>query len=126
MVAWSSAVLGDLPEVIGTSQVAFDLLKPGQNAAFALAGASWHAYARALRGEWDELVASVDRLRHLWIEGDRPAAAYAVQGFLSGIDWARNRGADDQHDRWREVADDDHWQIPGGAPGGGTGGRLAP
>ena len=72
MVAWASAVLGDLPEVIGASQTAIDLVQPGQNAGFALAGASWNAYARALRGEWDELVTSVDGLRQLLDRG-RPS-----------------------------------------------------
>jgi len=106
MVAWASAVLGDLPEVIRASQTALDLVQPGQNAGFALAGASWVSYARALRGEWDEMASGIEALRQRWIDGDRPAAAFALQGFLSGVDWARNRGADELHDRWRSVADD--------------------
>jgi hypothetical protein len=106
MVAWASAALGDLPETIRASQTAIDLVQPGQNAGFSLAGASWSTYARALRGEWEEMAPAIDDLRQRWIEGDRPAAAYALQGFLSGIGWARNRGEQELHDRWRAVADD--------------------
>lgn len=116
MVAWASAVLGDLPTVLSTSQTAIDLVQPGQNAGFALAGASWNAYARALRGEWDELVVSIEGLRQRWIDGDRPAAAYGLQGFLSGIDWARNRDAEDHYQRWRSVADEIISRFPEGSP----------
>jgi class 3 adenylate cyclase len=106
MVAWASAALGDLPETIRASQMAIELVQPGQNAGFSLAGASWSTYARALRGEWEVMVSAIDELRQRWIEGDRPAAAYALQGFLSGIGWARNRGEEELHNRWRGVADD--------------------
>ncbi len=116
MVAWSSAVLGDLSAVIESSQTAVDLVQPGQSAGFALAGGSWNAYARALRGEWDELVAGIERLRLLWIAADRPAAAYGLQGFLSGIAWARNRSADQYLARWCDVADEIIGRFPAGHP----------
>lgn len=116
MVAWSSAVLGDLEEAVRSSQTAIDLLLPGQNAGFALAGASWNSYARALRGEWDELLTAVEGLRHRWLDGGRPAAAYGLQGFLSGIDWARNRGASEYYDRWCSVADEIIGRFPAGHP----------
>jgi class 3 adenylate cyclase len=116
MVAWASAVLGDLPEVVRTSQVAMDLIEPGQTNGFALAGASWNSYARALQGQWEALVSSIESLRHVWMEGDRPAAAYALQGFLSGIDWARNRGDDQRYDRWRAIAEEIIGRFPDGHP----------
>lgn len=104
MVAWTSALLGDLEEVIEVSDEAVALVQPGQNPGFALAAASWHAYAAAFTGRWDELVANIEHLRRLWIDADRPAAGYGLQGFLSGLDWARNRGEDELLQRWSEVA----------------------
>lgn len=104
MVAWSSVLLGELPRAIEAAEVAISLIQPGQNAGFALAGASWNAYARALRGEWDEMRSSTENLRQRWLEAERPAAAYALQGPLSAIDWARNRGEEDLFERWRAVA----------------------
>jgi hypothetical protein len=73
---------------------------------FALASTSWSAYTRALMGDWARTEASLDDLRRRWIDAGRPSAAYALQGVLSGLDWARNRGADAAVDRWREVANE--------------------
>jgi len=105
MVAWSSVLLGELPEAIEAAEHAISLVQPGQNAGFALAGASWNAYARALRGDWDEMRGSVEGLRQRWLEAERPAAAYALQGLLSAVDWARTRGEEELLERWRSVAD---------------------
>jgi hypothetical protein len=116
MVAWASAALGDLPETIRAAETAIGLVQPGQNAGFSLAGASWSTYARALRGEWELMAPAIDDLRQRWIEGDRPAAAYALQGFLSGIAWARNRGDEDLYNRWRAVADDIIGRFADGHP----------
>jgi class 3 adenylate cyclase len=104
MVAWASALLGDLAHTIEESDEAMALVQPGQNPGFAIGGASWRAYAAAMAGRWDELVSNVERLRRLWIDAERPAASYSLQGFLSGIDWARNRGEDGLQERWSEVA----------------------
>jgi hypothetical protein len=104
MVAWTSALLGDLADVIKQSDEAIALVQPGQNPGFAIAVASWHAYAAAMMGPWDDLVVEVERLRRLWIDAERPAASYGLQGLLSGLDWARNRGEDALLQRWTEVA----------------------
>ncbi|TMB55513.1 MAG: hypothetical protein E6J47_06640 [Chloroflexi bacterium] len=103
MVAWTSAMLGDLPQVVESSDAALALLQPGQNPGFAMGGASWQAYAAALMGRWDDLAASAERLRRAWIEAERPAASYGLQGLLSAMDWARGRGEDELMQRWREV-----------------------
>ena len=104
MVAWTSAMLGDLPQVVDSSAAALALLQPGQSPGYGVNSTSWQAYAAALTGRWDDLVASAERLRHLWLEADRPAASYGLQGLLSAIDWARGRGEDELLQRWREVA----------------------
>jgi hypothetical protein len=104
MVAWSSALIGDLPQVLESSAAAMALIQPGQNAGFSVGCASWNAYAQALIGSWEPMVTTVDWLRARWFEAERPAASYGLQGPLSAIDWARNRGQDDLVERWGDVA----------------------
>src|SRR5207237_181974 len=102
-VAWSSALIGDLPQVLESSAAAMALIQPGQNAGFSVGCASWYAYAEALIGGWEALSSTLDWLRARWFEAERPAASYGLQGPLSGIDWARNRSDEDQDARWGEV-----------------------
>jgi class 3 adenylate cyclase len=104
MVAWTSVLMGDLPRVLDSSATSMNQIQPGQNAGFAVGGASWHAYALALIGSWEPLVSTVDWLRARWIEAERPAASYGLQGPLSAVDWARNRRDEALLDRWEEVA----------------------
>ena len=114
MVAWTSSLLGDLPQVIEASQTAMSAVQPGQNPGFALGCASWNAYAQSLIGDWDALLRSVEFLRSRWLEAERLAASHALQGLLSGIDWARNRSEDELVRRWRDVADEIISRLSGG------------
>jgi class 3 adenylate cyclase len=104
VLAWGSTQLGELDEAVAAADAAMAQLQPGQNVVFAVAAASWSGYARALQGDWASTAASVDDLRRRWLDAGRPAAAYALQGILSGVDWARNRGDDASFDRWHAVA----------------------
>ena len=104
MLAWGSIQLGDLDQAVAAADAAMAQLQPGQNMTFAVAGASWSAYGRALQGDWASTAASVDDLRRRWMDAGRPAAAYGLQGILSGVDWARNRGDESSFDRWHPVA----------------------
>jgi hypothetical protein len=106
MIAWTSAMLGDLPQLVESATAALALVEPGQNAGFSLGSASWIAYAQAMFGDWGVLVPTIEDLRNRWIDEERPAASFALQGFLSGIDWARNRGDGDLLDRWLAPATD--------------------
>ena len=105
VLAWGSIQLGRLEQAITASDASLALLQPGQNMVFALAAPSWSAYAGALQGDWLRTEASTDDLRRRWHDAGRPAAAYALQGLLSAVDWARNRGADASLDRWREIGE---------------------
>ena len=104
MIAWTSSALGDLAALRQAARTAISLVQPGQNPGFSLGGDSWAAYDAALAGTWEELVTRDEDLRNRWVDFERPAASYSLQGLLSGIDWARNRGETDVLDRWREVA----------------------
>jgi hypothetical protein len=116
MVAWSSAMLGDLASVVESSEAGLALVQPGENPAWGMHSASWRTYAAALMGRWDHLVATVERFRRLWLEGGRPAAGYGLQGLLSATDWARGRGEDEQLQRWREMAGEIISQFDPGHP----------
>jgi class 3 adenylate cyclase len=105
MVAWMSLKLGDLRRATEAAEAAVTEVQPGQTPGFALGGASWRAYAAALvGGSWTDLVLVLDENLRRWVNAERPAASYALQGFLSGIDWARNRGEIEILERWRDVA----------------------
>ena len=104
VLAWGSAQLGELEEAAAAADAAVAQLQPGQNMTFAVASGSWSAYVSALRGNWASTEAGVDDLRRRWLDAGRPAAAYALQGILSGVDWARNRGDEASFDRWQPVA----------------------
>jgi class 3 adenylate cyclase len=106
VLAWGAVQLGELDEAAAAADAGLALLQPAQNMPFVLASASWSAYARALMGDWPRTEASLDDLRRRWIDAGRLSAAYALQGMLSGLDWARNRGADAAVDRWRDVANE--------------------
>ena len=105
VLAWGTVLLGRLDEAATAADAAVALLQPGQNLPFVLASSSWSAYVGALRGDWSRTEASLDDLWRRWLDAGRTAAAYALQGVLSGIDWARNRGADTPLERWREVSE---------------------
>ena len=100
MVAWMSAHLGDLPEVIKAATSATELVQPGQNISFSLGAPVWIAYAQGLIGDWPGLSSAVEELRRRWLDLERPAWSFSLQGFLTGTDWARNRGEDELVERW--------------------------
>jgi class 3 adenylate cyclase len=105
MVGWSSAILGDFDQAREAANRALALVQPGQNPGFAVGSAAWRAYGAYMLGDWDDLVAAVEVCRQQWMDADRPAAGYALHGFLAGCEAARRRGDDARAMRWREVAD---------------------
>jgi class 3 adenylate cyclase len=116
MVAWSSALLGDLDETIRISADGLALVQPGQVPAWTLHLVSWRIYALTLVGQWDEAMAMADRAYQLWIESGRHAAGYALRGFMSAIDIGRARGDDGTVQLYASVYD----EISGAFPEGGA------
>jgi class 3 adenylate cyclase len=104
VAAWTSALLGDLQQGLEHAEAGLALVQPGQNPGFFIGCASWLGYIGALQGRWELLVSGLDQLRALWIDSERTAASYGLQGLISGIDWARNRGEDQLFDRWQAIA----------------------
>jgi hypothetical protein len=58
-----------------------------------------------LLGRWDEALAMSERARHLWVESGKPAAGYAMRGFIAAIDVARARQDDPLAETYREILD---------------------
>jgi class 3 adenylate cyclase len=91
MVAWCSALLGDLEEAERNSAVGLAGIQPGQVPAWTLHLVSWRIYLLTLLGRWDEAVQMGERARQLWLEAGKPAAGYANRGFQAIVDIARAR-----------------------------------
>jgi hypothetical protein len=91
VMAWASALVGDLGEADRVSAATLALLQPGQGPAWALHAVAWRIYTLNLLGRWDEAIAMGHRAEELWIETGRSAAGYATRGFISALDIARAR-----------------------------------
>ncbi len=103
MVAWTSALLGDLAETERISASGLDFLRPGQAVSWALTVAAWRPYALAILGRWDDAITSGYHARTLWIESGSPSGGYAVHGFIAALDIARARQDAQIVEQYREV-----------------------
>jgi hypothetical protein len=105
MVAWSSALLGDLDEADRVSAQGLAQVQPGQVPAWALHIVAWRIYALTLLGRWDDALQMGERARQLWLEARKPSAGYAVRGFIAAIDVAHSRQDDRLAESYREILD---------------------
>jgi class 3 adenylate cyclase/tetratricopeptide (TPR) repeat protein len=85
VAAWASVMLGDLDDAVQLSREGLRLVQPGQVPAWALHLVAWRTYALALRGDWDEALATGERARQLWVESGASAAGYANRGFMAAL-----------------------------------------
>jgi class 3 adenylate cyclase len=106
MVAWASALLGDLGQVERATASALGLFQSGQAHWWGLHSASWRAYALTLLGRWDEALAVAEHARKIWAEGGLIPAAYTVHGFIAALDIGRARHEGQLVDRYRAVLDE--------------------
>jgi len=103
MVTWSSALLGDLEEAERISAQGLAQIQPGQVPAWTLHLVAWRTYVLTLLGRWDEALAMGERARQLWLEAMKPAAGYALRGFMAAIDVARARQDEGRAEAYREI-----------------------
>jgi class 3 adenylate cyclase len=106
MVAWASALLGDLAETDRTTAAALALFQSGQVHWWGLHSAAWRAYALTLLGRWDEALTIAEHARKIWAEGGLIPAAYCVHGFIAALDIGRARRDSQLVDRYRAVLDE--------------------
>ena len=106
VIAWGSALLGELEEADRISATALAGLQPGQAPTWALHAAAWRTYALTLRGRWDMALAAADRAVQMWVEAGRISAGYAMRGFLAAVDVARARQDDSAFAKFKEVIEE--------------------
>jgi class 3 adenylate cyclase len=106
MVAWASALLGDLAQADRSTASALGLFQSGQVHWWALHSAAWRAYALTLLGRWDEALAVAEHARKIWAEGGLIPAAYCVHGFIAALDVGRARHDSQLVERYRAVLDE--------------------
>jgi class 3 adenylate cyclase len=106
MVAWASALLGDLAHADRSTASALGLFQSGQVHWWGLHSAAWRAYALTLLGRWDEALAVAEHARKIWAEGGLIPAAYCVHGFIAALDVGRARHDTLLVDRYRAVLDE--------------------
>lgn len=105
MVVWSASLLGDLDEADRVSSQGLAQIQPGQVPAWTLHLVAWRIYTLTLLGKWSDALAMGERARQLWIESRKPAAGYAVRGWMSVIDVARARQDDRLVESYGEILD---------------------
>jgi class 3 adenylate cyclase len=106
MVAWASALLGDLAQADRSTASALGLFQSGQVHWWGLHSAAWRAYALTLLGRWDEALAVAEHARKIWAEGGLIPAAYCVHGFIAALDVGRARHDSQLVERYRAVLDE--------------------
>ena len=115
MVAWSSALLGDLDEADRVSAQGLAKIQPGQVPAWTLHLVAWRTYVLTLLGRWDEALLMGERARQLWLEARKPSAGFALRGFMAAIDVAHARQDDHLADLYREILDTILMAFPAGS-----------
>jgi class 3 adenylate cyclase len=106
MVAWASALLGDLAQADRSTVSALGLFQSGQVHWWGLHSAAWRAYTLTLLGRWDDALTVAEHARKIWAEGGLIPAAYCVHGFIAALDIGRARHDTQLVDRYRAVLDE--------------------
>jgi hypothetical protein len=106
MVVWAAAFLGDLAKGDRVSAEGLAEIQPGQVPAAALHLVAWRAYILTLLGRWDEALVVAERAYQLNRDLHTVSTAYALHGFMAGIDIARARQDQGLFDRYAEMYDE--------------------
>ena len=116
MVAWSSALLGELDEAERITAEGIAQVQPGQVPAVTLHLVGWRIYALTLLGRWDDALAMAERGYHLWLETGRSPAGYGLRGFMPALDVARARQDERLIEQYGAVVDEIAAAFPEGTP----------
>jgi class 3 adenylate cyclase len=80
MVAWQSALLGDIDETLRSAEIALaDVARSVAPEEF-VGPVAWKTWALAMLGRWGELWPAVSLQRQMWVDGGRPSAGHSVHG----------------------------------------------
>ncbi|MBA2254748.1 MAG: AAA family ATPase [Chloroflexi bacterium] len=105
MVAWQSALLGDVDEALRAAETGLATVGRNEAPETVMLLVAWEAWALALAGRWPEVDASIMRSREMWLASGRPSAMYILHGFLAAAVVAKARGDDSLLAQCRGVVD---------------------
>ncbi len=111
VAAWSAFIEGDLQAAERLSGSGLAILQPGQAPEWTLHLLAWRADTLLLTGDWDELESIMDRSCRLWVDAGRPAAGYAMRGFVAGLIVAHARRNGSLAERIAQVIEDVNAQF---------------
>ena len=83
MVAWQSALLGDVAAALETADAGLATIQPGQSPDTVQVLHAWRLWALAMSGNWDEVRSAEAQTHQVWVDGGRLSAAYLLHGPLS-------------------------------------------
>ena len=112
MVAWHSAALGELEDVLQAAETVMRDLAPMQAQELGLTLATWQVWALARLGRWDEVTPTAERAFRMWDEAGRPSSGYAIHGYMAAAEVGRARGDDRLSARATEVVRGISEQFP--------------
>ena len=101
VAAWSEALLGQTRESLAMASSVAALLGPGQGVTFQISAIAWEIAALQVLGRWDEAIARARRMEEMWVETERTAAGYALNGWLAALEIARARRDEELGARFR-------------------------
>jgi hypothetical protein len=116
VAAWSAFIEGDLEAAERLSGAGLAILQPGQAPEWTLHLLAWRADTLLLMGRWDELESIMGRAIGLWLEAGRPAAGYAMRGFVAGLIVAHARQNGSLAQRIAQVVEEVDAQFTGRRP----------
>ena len=116
VVAWASSIIGDLATVLSATESELAQIQPGQGPGFAIGLAAWRSSAFWQLGRWDRVAASYEAMHNLWIEANRMAAGFALQGMYAAMAVGRGRGDAALQQRAQEMFEDIVSRFEAGHP----------
>jgi len=116
MVAWQSALIGEVPETLRATEAGLATVARAEAPDTVMTLVSWQALALALMGRWSELRPSIARTREMWTLAGRPSAMYILHGLLAAAVAATAQRDDALLAECRTVIDDITARYPSDHP----------
>ncbi|HEX6128803.1 MAG TPA: adenylate/guanylate cyclase domain-containing protein, partial [Candidatus Limnocylindria bacterium] len=104
-VAWESCLLGDYLDALEVTARGLQLVDGPIGLLSVVHMLSWRAHAASMVGADEVALEAARSARQSWEETGRGPAAYAVHGFLAGVEVARRRGDLGETKRWSDLID---------------------
>ncbi len=116
MVAWQSALLGDVTAALEAADAGLATIQPGQSPDTVQVLYAWRGWALAMGGNWDEVRPAQAQTHQVWVNGGRLPAAYVLHGPLSAAFVGAARRDDGLVSDSRELIDEITRHFPSDHP----------